>query len=169
MPRVARRRDNTVSRGFAFTARVSERYGTPSGALTVITVVAAIIALVWAVAFSASAFDIFVGTGTIGTLIILGAYLMLTVGAIKFLFFSGRARVPMWEIVIPVAAVIVLGYVVFRNVWPVPPSDQPAFWYSAATIVWLLIALVFVYAVPGLAGRVGDRLRSDEGLAAAKS
>jgi amino acid transporter len=162
-------RDNTESRGFAFTARVSERYGTPSGALTVVTVVAAIIAVVWALAFSASAFDIFVGTGTIGTLIILVAYLMLTVGAIKFLFFSGRARVPMWEIVIPAAAVIVLGYVVFRNVWPIPPSDQPAFWYSAATVVWLLIALVFVYAMPGLAGRVGDRLRGDEGLAAAKS
>ena len=81
---------------------------------------------------------------------------MLTIGAIKFLFFSGPRRVPMWEIIIPVAAVVVLGYVVFRNVWPIPPSDQPAFWYSVATIVWLLIALVFVYAMPGLA-RPGGR------------
>ena len=162
-------RDNDQARGFAYTATVSSRYGTPSGALAVVTAAAAIIALVWAVAFNASAFDIFAGTGTIGTLIILVAYLMLTIGAIKFLFFSGRARVAMWEIVIPLAAVAVLGYVLFRNVWPIPPSDQPAFWYSIATIVWLLIAFLFVAAMPGLAERVGRRLGADEGLSAARS
>lgn len=162
-------RDNAPSPGFAFTARVSMRYGTPSGALAVVVVVAALVTVVWAVAFSASAFDVFVGTATIATLVVLVAYVMLTLGAIKFLFFSGRARVPWWEIVIPVGAVAVLGYVVFRNVWPIPASDQPAFWYSVATVAWLLIAVLFAYAMPGLARRVGERLAADEGLAAARS
>jgi amino acid transporter len=162
-------RDNTTSRGFAFTAGISGRYGTPSGALAVVVGVDALITLGWAVAFGASAFDIFAGTATIATLIILVAYLMLTVGAIKFLFLSGRARVRAWEIVIPVAAIAVLGYVVFRNVWPILASDQPAFWYAVATAGWLLFALVVVYAWPGLAQRVGERLAADEGLAAARS
>ena len=162
-------RDNAETRGLGYTARVSERYGTPSGALTVITVVAAVMTLVWALAFNASAFDIFVGSGTIGTLIILVAYLMLTVGAIKFLFFSGRSLVARWEMIIPLAAIVVLGYTIFRNVWPIPASDQPAFWYSVATVVWLVFAAVIVWALPGMAGRVGDRLRADEGLSAARS
>lgn len=162
-------RDNSASRGFSYTAKVSERYGTPAGALVVVTVVAALTVAIWALAFNASAFDVFVGSGTIGTLIILVAYLMLTVGAIKFLFFSGRSRVAQWEIIVPIAAILVLGYTIFRNVWPIPGSDQPAFWYSVATIVWLVISALFVWAMPGLARRVGERLESDEGLMAARS
>jgi len=164
-----RSRDNAGSPGFAFAARLSKRYGTPSGALAVVVAVAVPVAAGWAVAFSASAFDVFVGTATIATLVILVAYLMLTIGTIKFLFFSGPARVPLWEIAIPVAAVAVLGYVFFRNVWPIPASDQPAFSYAVATVAWLLIAAIFVYAMPGLARRVGGRLADDEGLAAART
>jgi amino acid transporter len=162
-------RDNPGSRGLAFTAGISRRYGTPSGALAVVAAVAALITAAWALAFGASAFDVAVGTATIATLIVLVVYLMLTIGALKFLFLSGRARVPAWEIVIPVAAIAVLGYVLFRNVWPIPASDHPAFWYAAAAAVCLLIAVVIVYAVPGLSRRVGERLAADEGLAAARS
>jgi amino acid transporter len=161
-------RDNPESRGFSFTARISKRHGTPSAALGVVVAVAVLVTLGWALAFGASAFDVFVGTATIATLVILVAYVMLTIGAIKFLFLSGRARVATWEIVIPVAAIAVLGYVIFRNVWPIPASDQPALWYSVATVAWLLIAVIFVYAMPRLARRVGERLDEDEGLAAAR-
>ncbi|MHB8459479.1 MAG: APC family permease [Candidatus Limnocylindrales bacterium] len=161
-------RDNTQMRGFAYTAKVSERYGTPSGALTVVTVVSAIVIVVWAIAFNAAAFDVFLGAGTIGTLIILVAYLMLTIGAIRFLFFSGRSVVARWEVIIPIAAIVVLGYTIFRNVWPLPDSSSPAFWYVVVTAAWLIVSIVFVYALPGLARRVGERLEQDEGLLAAK-
>ena len=162
-------RDNPEHRGFAFTAGISRRHGTPSGALAVVVAVAVLVTLGWAAAFGASAFDIFVGTATIATLIIIVAYLMLTIGALKFLFLSGRPRARAWEIVIPVAAIAVLGYVLFRNVWPIPAGDQPAFWYAVATAAWLLGSMALVLARPGLARRVGERLAADEGLAAARS
>ncbi len=161
-------RDNAESPLFSLGARVSERYGTPSGALAIVTVIAALGSLLWAVLFNAAAFDIFVGSGTIGTLILLVAYLLATLGAIKFLFFSGRPRVAQWEIVIPILAVIVLAYVLFRNVWPLPDGGTPAMGYIIATIVWLLLGLALVFGMPGLATRVGTRLSEDEGLAAAR-
>jgi amino acid transporter len=162
-------RDNVESPVFRIGARVSERYGTPSGALAIVTAAAAIAILVWAAAFQAAAFDVFVGSGVIGTLILLVAYLLATLGAIKFLFFSGRSRVPQWEIVIPALGVLVLAYVLFRNVWPLPESGSPAMGYILITLVWLAVGLVLVFALPGLATRVGTRLSEDEGLAAARS
>ncbi len=157
-------RDNSDTVGFKYTARVSQRYGTPSGALAVVTIVAAIIIVAWAVAFQAVAFDVFVGAGVIGTLILLVAYAFATLGAIRFLFFSGKARVARWEIVIPVLALIVLGYTLFRNVWPYPEAGTAGFIYPIATVVWLLIGAVLVLVMPNLVHRVDERLRQDEGL-----
>ncbi len=162
-------RDNAGSAIFNLGARVSERYGTPSGALTIVAVAAAVGTILWAVIFNAAAFDIFVGSGTIGTLILLVAYLLATLGAIKFLFFSGRSRVAQWEIIIPALGVLVLAYVLFRNVWPLPDGSSPAMGYILITLVWLALGLLLVFAMPGLATRVGTRLSEDEGLAAARS
>lgn len=69
-------------RGLAFIAGISERHGTASGALAGVTAVAALITVGSAVAFGASAFDVFVGTATTAAPIILVAYLMLTLGAL---------------------------------------------------------------------------------------
>ena len=41
-------------------------------ALALVTVLAAVIIVAWAIAFNAVAFDVFVGSGVIGTLILLG-------------------------------------------------------------------------------------------------
>ncbi len=162
-------RDNHELPGFGLTARVSQRYGTPSGALTVVTIAAALIVVIWALAFSAKAFDVFVGAGTIGTLIILVAYVFATIGAMKLLFFSGPSRVARWEIVIPVLGILVLGYTLLRNVVPYPDSTTPAFYYPIVTVVWFALGGLLVFGLPGLARRVGERLEQDEGLSAAKS
>ena len=160
-------RDNTELPGVSFTAKVSERWGTPHGALAVVTVMAAVIILVWYFVLGAHAFDIFAGSGVIGTLILLVAYLFATLGAIKLLFFSGKAKVAMWEIVIPVLGILVLIYTLFRNVLPLPDSATPAFFFPIVTIVWLLAGGIAILLMPGVARRVGQRLEADDGLVAA--
>ncbi len=162
-------RDNQHIPAFRATAHVSPRYGTPLGALVAVTVAAAVIIVVWAIAFGAHAFDVFVGSGVIGTLILLVAYFFATVGAIKFLFFSGRARVAQWEIVIPVAALIVLALTVYANIWPYPAAGTPAFYYPIVTVAWLVVGLALVFGMPSIAERVGERLEQDEGLVAART
>ncbi len=162
-------RDNTELPGLAFASSVSKRWGTPHGALAIVTVVAAIIILVWSFVLGAHAFDIFAGSGVIGTLILLVAYLFATVGAIKLLFLSGKPKVAVWEVVIPILGILVLLYTLFRNVWPLPDSTTPGFYYPIVTIVWLLAGGLAILLMPSVAHRVGERLEADEGLIAASS
>jgi amino acid transporter len=160
-------RDNPGTPGLKVAARVSTRFGTPSGALAIVTIAAAVIIAVWAVAFGAGAFDVFLGSGVIGTLILLVAYAFATIGAIKFLFFTGKARVPMYEIVVPIAALVVLAFTLWLNL--TFDSTQPGFRFQIVVIVWLLLGLAVVFGMPGMARRVGESLERDEGLIAAKS
>ncbi len=161
-------RDNSQVRGFNLTAHVSPRYGTPLGALAFVSVAAAAIIAVWAVAIpGVKAFDVFAGSGVIGTLILLVAYFFATVGAIKFLFFSGQRRVAQWAIVIPVLALVVLAVTLYYNLSFDPSST--AFYYELVTIAWLVLGLILVFGMPGVARRVGERLEQDEGLLAART
>ena len=159
-------RDNPNTPVIGMAAKVSPKYGTPSGALMLVTALAAVIIVVWAVVFGAGAFDIFLGSGVIGTLILLVAYAFATVGAIKFLFLSGTPRVPMYEIVVPIAALIVLAFTLWLNLSFDPASA--GFRYEIVVIVWLALGAALVLGMPGLARRVGERLEVDEGLIAAK-
>ena len=62
------------------------RNDTPAAAAVVVSIVVALIALVCAVFFGAEPFDTFLWSGTIGTLILLVAYVLATIGCIKLLF-----------------------------------------------------------------------------------
>ena len=145
---------------------VSPGRRTPAAAATVVcTVIALIVVLAWA-AFGAEPFDLFFYSGTIGTLILLVAYALATVGAVRLVFFSGDPRaddVPRWQIAIPVLALVVLGYTLYRNVVPYP--EGTAGWMPVVCGAWLLAAVVFVLARPRLAEQAGRRLTADEGLA----
>jgi amino acid transporter len=121
-----------------------------------------VVYLVYAGAFGQSALDIFDTSGTIGTLILLVVYLLTTVGAIRLLFFSGPAKVRRWEIVIPIAGAIVLGYTLYRNVWPYPTGT--AAWLPIWAGGWLLVAIVAVLAAPRATRRIGALLTAAEGL-----
>ncbi len=101
---------------------------------------------------------------TVGTIALLVAYILATVGAAKFLFLEREKRAPAWQIVVPVLAIITLGYTIYKN-WAgtkVPYSYFPYF-----VIVWLAVGLVIVLAVPGLAGRVRARLAEGDNSEAA--
>ncbi|MHB8191161.1 MAG: APC family permease [Ferrimicrobium sp.] len=141
---------------------VSERTGTPVRAST--AVVGIILAVSWvsALVFHATAFDEFLWFGTIGTLIILFAYSMATAGAIRLLFFKERGTVPTWEIVLPIMAMVLLVYTLYRNVIPYPTGAS--FWFPVVSGGWILVAVAVVVFAPGLASRVGAELAHAEGL-----
>ena len=97
----------------------------------------------------------------LGTLCILTAYLMATLGAIKFLFFDGRVKTPKWQIVIPAAGAVFVGYTLYKNVTgQVFPYDRFPFVVGA----FLIIGLLIVVLTPGLAQRVRNGLLGSAGL-----
>ena len=46
------------------------------------------------------------------------AYVLTTFGAIRLVFIQRKMQVPQWEVVIPIGALVVLGYTLYRNVIP---------------------------------------------------
>ncbi len=88
----------------------------------------------------------------VGTVLILVAYVMATVGAIYFLFFKGEAKVPMWQVVIPVLGGAFVCYTIYRNVFIGQEGTYAHLPYIE--VVYLIVGLVVVSVAPGLAGRV---------------
>jgi amino acid transporter len=88
----------------------------------------------------------------IGTVLILVAYVMATIGAIRFLFFSGEAKVPIWQFVIPVLGGAFVCYTIYRNVFVGQEGTFGRLPYME--VIYLVIGLVVVLVAPGLAGRV---------------
>jgi hypothetical protein len=93
---------------------------------------------------------------TIGVLTLLVAYIVTNVGALRFLFAS--RRVPTWEAVFPVIGLLILLYVIYKNVYP--PPDLPFNIFPYIAVAWLLVGLV-----PGLARRIGANLAARQGIA----
>ena len=146
----------------------TSRWGTPAYATGIVTVVTVVIYVVYVLvsrAPSAVAENAFLWSGTIGTLILLVAYLLATVGMTLLVFVRRKMpSVPMWQVVIPIAAVIVLGYTLYRNVYPYPVGD--ARWFPLVAGAWLVAAVIAVIAAPGTARRLGRALTAREGMVA---
>jgi hypothetical protein len=114
--------------------------------------------------FSALFLGVVFGSGTIGTLILLVAYVLASIGCIMLVFVRRKLQVPMWQIVIPIAGLVVLGYTLYRNVIPYPTGDGR--WFPVTAGVWLLAAVVAVIVAPGTARKLGDALAAREGIKA---
>ena len=128
---------------------------------------AVVVYVIYAGAFGQTALNIFATSGTIGTLILLVVYLLATAGAVRLLFFSGPAKVRRWEIVIPLAGTLVLGYTLYRNVWPYPTGT--AAWLPIWAGTWLVVALLAVILLPQAARRIGVKMMQAEGLKPAEA
>jgi hypothetical protein len=63
----------------------------------------------------------------------------------------------------PAIGVVILTYVAFTQIYPVPPAPFDIFPYITAG--WLLVAGVLVLAAPGLTKRIGASLARDAGPA----
>ena len=143
-------RDGFGSRGLG----ASSRAGTPARAAWVVSGAVLVCVLGSAWLFDASVTDMIGWFATIGTLILLVAYLLTTVGAIRLVFVQRLLTVPRWQVVIPLAAILVLGYTLYRNVIPYP-TEGPARWFPVVAGGWLLLALVLAALAPR---RLGERL-----------
>jgi amino acid transporter len=88
----------------------------------------------------------------VGTVLLLVAYLLATVGAIRFLFFRGERKVPLWQVAIPLLGFAFVIYTIIRNVFVGQVGTYTRLPYIE--LVYLVIGFVVVLVAPGLAGRV---------------
>jgi amino acid transporter len=121
-----------------------------------------IIAFTWLI-LDGDPFTLFAEAGTIGTLILLVVYILATIGMVRLVFFTGQTVIRRWEIAIPALGVIVLGYTLFRNVWPLPTGV--AWWGPSVAIAWIVVGLIWVLARPAATRQAGALLMGAEGLA----
>jgi amino acid transporter len=132
---------------------------TPAMAAIAVAGVVLVIGLICAVFFNAKPFDTFLWSGTIGTLILLVAYVLATLGCIKLIWIDKKMpQVRSWEIVIPVLALVMLGYTIYRNVIPYPTSG-PAQWFPVVAFGWIVVVALIALLVPGFAERLAGGLR----------
>jgi amino acid transporter len=105
---------------------------------------------------------VFFYLGTIGVLSMLVAYIVVNVGAMRFLHVGRREA--LWRVTIPILAIAALVYVIYKNVWP-----RPAYPYDNFPLMvggWLLLGIGITLFYPGLARRVGIGLSEAEGIKA---
>lgn len=141
--------------------RARKSDGVPVAAVSTVLAAIAFIAVVLRVFFTSKVIDVFFWPATVGTLALLVSYFVFTVGAVRYLFFSQPRRAPMYEIVIPVLGLAIVGYTLYSNVIPIPPAPYNYFPYMV--IAWLVVGAVGVAAVPGAAGRIGRGLAQEAG------
>lgn len=146
--------------------RVSATTGVPARAAVAVASVAATVVVLVRVAVTKDAFDLFAWSGTEGTLVLLVAYSLFTVGAWYYLCIrSARAgvRPRVLDYVVPVLALAVLLYTVYRNVIPWPDTTAGRL-NVILPVCWILVAVAVVSLAPSVARRVGAELAAEEGL-----
>lgn len=165
-------RDGIAPEGLADVSPVKH---TPVRASAVVAVAVAVLEVVlWVIyvpgvapdaeGYQAASLSVFIAAGVIGTLILLVAYVLATVGVVNLLFGGGRRQVALWEAAIPVLALALLGYTLYKNVYPFPSGKAAV--PALLSLLWLAIGVGYVLVAPGAARRAGEKLTHDEGLAA---
>src|SRR5438034_515734 len=99
-----------------------------------------------------SALNVFFYLATIGTLSLLVMYVLTNVAAARHL-----GRRSLWQVVAPAGGVLIAGFVLYHNVWPVPAAPYEFFPYLVAG--WLPAGLVITTVIPGFSANVGSRLK----------
>jgi amino acid transporter len=141
-------RDATGVRGTGLTKL--SRHGQPANALGVILVVIAV-GLVGQRIAGSTVLDATFYALTLGTISLLFAYVLATAGAIRFLFFTGEAKAPRWQIAVPILGGAFVIYTIIKNVFGQEGAYRNFGWL---VLLWLLIGAAIVALAPGLAGRV---------------
>lgn len=147
-------------------ARLSTRWATPVAAVGLVVAIEVVIEVAFGL-IGTTPLNVFAYTGEIGTLLILVAYGLVTIGAAAFLFVGPMlrreaTRSAAAELVLPVAGIALLAYTVYRNVVPYPTG--PARWLPVVSGVWLALSLAFVALAPASSRRLGQRLVDEEAV-----
>jgi amino acid transporter len=79
--------------------------------------------------------------GTIGTLLLIVAYMMVNIGALRWTI-AGRLDGGRAAAILPLLALVVLGFALYSNVWPVPVSPFDEFPYIA--LGWLAVGVAIL-------------------------
>jgi amino acid transporter len=136
--------------------QASRKTGSPWIAVAVCAVVG-LLSLLYMGIQGATATDAFFYPATLGTLGLLVAYIMTNLSAFKFLILARRR--PAWEAIFPVAGTTFLGYVLWKQVYPVPAYPYKLFPY--VDLVFVAIGCLYLCT----RSTIVERTRADmEGL-----
>jgi amino acid transporter len=131
-------------------SNINPKFGSPHVAVATLMVIG-IVLIVFIRLLGASAVAAFGDYGTIGTLALLVVYIASQFAAIRF--FSKTGIWHALQFLIPILAIVMLGYTLYSNVYPVPPA--PAQYFPYIVVAWTVIGLIIIAAVPGLAAKIG--------------
>jgi amino acid transporter len=138
--------------------RIHPRYGSPYIALPTVLVPGIALALIlYGSGLTAAA--VFGDLGVLGVLALLVVYAATQAAAIRMF-----SREHLWrpvQFVIPVLAIVAIGYTIYANVWPVPASSVKYFPYIV--LAWILAGIAIAVALPRLSAKIG-RSFTDEGF-----
>ncbi|RBP67019.1 amino acid/polyamine/organocation transporter (APC superfamily) [Brevibacterium sanguinis] len=129
----------------------------PTTAVTAVIVLTTAMTLGLGV-FGATSVDAYYWYATLGTLCMVVAYGMTSVGVIRHAFRPGSG-IPKWEIVIPALG---LFYLVFVYIIQVTEQEAPYTYFPWAVGAWCVLGLVIVISWPALAQRIGARLTVED-------
>ncbi len=129
---------------------VSAATGVPRRAL-VLEMLAGLVLLTAFRLAGTSALNVFFYLATIGVLSLLVMYMLTNVAAAHHLGRRSRSQVT-----VPAVGVLIAGFVLYHNVWPVPPAPYELFPYLV--LGWLLAGLVITAVIRGFAAKVDDGL-----------
>jgi amino acid transporter len=129
---------------------VSAVTGVPRRALAVEMLIGLVLLTAFRLA-GTPALNVFFYLATIGVLSLLVMYMLTNVAAARHL--GGRSP---GQVVAPAAGVLVAGFVLYHNVWPVPPAPYEFFPYLV--LAWLAAGLVITAVIPRFSAKVEDGL-----------
>jgi amino acid transporter len=150
-------------------ARLSTAADSPVVALAWVMAAALVIGIFYRIVAGSDGakdpYTLYFYAATAGTIALLVAYAMVTLGAIRFLFLGETRRAAGWEIVVPLGALAVVGYVIYRQMDPdgVGPSSL---WNTSIGLIIPAIGILGALLLPGLASNFGRHLSEEEGLGA---
>lgn len=113
-----------------------------------------VIGIIVALALSLSGLDVLNYYAFIATLSLLVVYGLVNISALFFL--AVRKRQITWLLLPPIVAVVFVGYTLYNQIHPVPPSPYNVFPW--VTLGWLVVGIAIVVLSPKLARRIGSGL-----------
>lgn len=150
--------------GPAALAAVHPVRAVPHVAATACAVAVGAVQLIGWTVLHAKPFEVFTVTGAAGTLVLLVAYAMACLGALRLLSGSQGSALSRWEVVIPGLGLAMLGYTVFRNVVPWPTGTSR--WGPGIAIAVLVAVVTAAVTRPAAARSAGVKLLAQSGLQA---
>jgi amino acid transporter len=144
-------RDRLLPASFGRTTKTA---GSPLAAMLAVVIITTICVLALFAA-NISAVSAFGDFGSLGVLALLVVYLVTEIAAIRL--FAGRWR--KIQFTVPIVAIILLGYALYGNVYPVPPLPAAIFPYIV--LAWIVIGVVLSLLFPQRLRQVAAHLAEE--------